>query len=114
VVQQPVEDGGGDDRVAQDIAPVAEALVGGQDDAAALVAGRDEGEERGGGEAVVGPDAELVDDQHPGREVDAQAAAELVVGLRPAEVRTYLRTVLRATPTVRAMPRMDRPSPLSS
>jgi len=38
-VQQPIEDGSSDDRVAQDIAPVAEALVAGQHDAAALAAG---------------------------------------------------------------------------
>jgi hypothetical protein len=34
VVQEPIEDGGGDDGVAQDPIPFAEALVRGQDDAA--------------------------------------------------------------------------------
>ncbi len=31
VVQEPIEDGGGDDRVFKDLAPLAEAAVGGQD-----------------------------------------------------------------------------------
>jgi hypothetical protein len=86
VVEEPVEDGGGDDRVAEHLAPLGEALVGGQDHAAALVASRDQGEEGGGGRAVVGPDAELVDDQHLGGELDAQVAVEAVLGLGAAEV----------------------------
>ena len=36
VVQQPVEDRGGDHRVAKEFAPLAEALVGSQGDAAAF------------------------------------------------------------------------------
>ena len=36
VVQQPVQDGRGDDGVAEKLAPLAEALVGSQDDAAPL------------------------------------------------------------------------------
>jgi hypothetical protein len=45
MVQQPVEDGRGDDRVAKDLAPGAQALIAGQDDRAALIAA---GRERGG------------------------------------------------------------------
>ena len=37
MVQQPVQDGGGQDRIAEDLAPVDEALVAGQDDGGALV-----------------------------------------------------------------------------
>ena len=44
VVQEPVQDGRGDHGVAQQFAPLGEALVGGQNDAAPLVAGRDQGE----------------------------------------------------------------------
>src|SRR6185436_14371476 len=63
VVQEAIEDRRGDDAVAEDLAPLAEALVRGQDDAAALVARRDEREEGGGRHAVIGPHAELVDDK---------------------------------------------------
>src|SRR5262249_46566125 len=86
VVEESVEDGGGDDRVTEHLAPLGKALVGGQDDAAALVASGDQGEEGGRGGAIVGPDAELVDDQHLGGEVDPQAAIEAVLGLGAAEV----------------------------
>ena len=37
VMQQPVQDGRGDDGVAEKLTPLAEALVGGQDDAAPLI-----------------------------------------------------------------------------
>ena len=60
VVQQPVQDGRGDDGIAEKLAPLAEALVGRQDDAAPLIAGRHQGEEGGGGLPVVGLNAELV------------------------------------------------------
>lgn len=49
VVQQPIEDRGSDYRVAKHIVPLGKALVGGQDPTAALVAGRNQREERGGG-----------------------------------------------------------------
>ena len=39
VMQQPVQDGRGDDSVAEQLAPFAESLVGRQDDAATLVPG---------------------------------------------------------------------------
>ena len=45
VMEEPVEDGGGDDPVAEDLAPAPEALVAGQDQAAPLVAAADELEE---------------------------------------------------------------------
>ena len=60
VVQQPVQHRRGDDGVAEQFAPLAEALVGSEDYAAPLVASRDQGEEGGGRLPVVGPDAELV------------------------------------------------------
>jgi hypothetical protein len=46
VVQQPVEQRGGDHGVAEDLGPLAEAAVAGQDHRAALVAGVDELEEQ--------------------------------------------------------------------
>src|SRR5689334_15666917 len=84
VVEQSIEDGGGDDGVAEHLAPLGEALVGGEDDAAALVASGDQGEEGGRGRAIVRPDAELVDDEHLGGEVDPQASIEPVLGLGTA------------------------------
>ena len=60
VVQQPVQHRRGDHGVAEQFAPLAEALVGSEDYAAPLVASRDQGEEGGGRLPVVGPDAELV------------------------------------------------------
>ena len=39
VMQQPVQDGGGDDRVSQQLSPFSEPLVGSQDDAAPFVPG---------------------------------------------------------------------------
>ena len=70
MVWQPVLDGRGDDRVAEQFAPLAELLVGSQDDDAPFVPGGHQGEEGGGRLPVVGPDAELVHDQHLGRQVD--------------------------------------------
>ena len=48
VVQQSIQQRGGNDGVAEDLAPLAEPAVGGQDDGAALVAGVDELEEEVG------------------------------------------------------------------
>lgn len=42
MVQQTIEDGGGDDRVAEDRTPFAVALVGSENDAASFVTGADE------------------------------------------------------------------------
>ncbi len=42
VVEEPVEDGGGEDFVTEDLAPFAEGLVRGEDDRALLVALGDE------------------------------------------------------------------------
>src|SRR2546421_101416 len=42
VMQQPVENGGGDRGLSEDLSPIGIALVGGQEDAAAFVAGADQ------------------------------------------------------------------------
>ncbi len=52
VVDEPVDQGGGDHRVAEDLAPLLEAAVRGDDDRAALVAARDQSEEQVGGLAL--------------------------------------------------------------
>ena len=62
VMQEAVEDGSGQDLVArEDLRPVAHVLVGGQDDRALLVAGRDEAKEEIGLLPVQGPEPDLVD-----------------------------------------------------
>ena len=54
VMQQAVEDGGGDDSIAEHFAPGAEALVGGEDHRAFFVASTDQLEEQVGAGAVDG------------------------------------------------------------
>src|SRR5207247_7336592 len=82
VVDKPVDEGGGDHRVAEDLAPLLEAAVRGDDDRAAFVAAGDEREEQVGGLALQGEVADLVDDQQ-------------VVTLEPAELLLELVAVLR-------------------
>ena len=85
VVQQAVEDGGGDDGVAEDLAPGAQALIAGQDDRAPLVAARDELKEEIGALAVDGDVADLVDDQQLRLRQDLQPLVEAALGQRFAE-----------------------------
>src|SRR5207249_9293129 len=63
VVDESVDQGGGDHRVAEDLAPLLEAAVGGDDDRAAFVAAGDEREEEIRGLAFEGEVADLVDDE---------------------------------------------------
>jgi hypothetical protein len=65
-MQQPVEDGGGDDPVAEHIAPGAEALVARQDHRPTLVAPADELEEQVGADPVDRQVADLVDESSRG------------------------------------------------
>jgi IstB-like ATP binding protein len=60
VVQEPVEDGGRDGGVLEDVAPVGDPAVGGQDDAAVLVAAADDLEQMAGGFAGHREVAQLV------------------------------------------------------
>src|SRR5438445_4898876 len=62
MVEDPVEDGRGDDPVAEDVAPAPEALVAGEDHRAPLVAPADELKEEIGAGPVDGQVANLVDD----------------------------------------------------
>jgi hypothetical protein len=66
MVEKPVEDRRGDDRVAEELLPIAEALVRGQDRRAFLVPVRDELEEQIGLPAVDGQIPGLVDDDETG------------------------------------------------
>src|SRR3954454_20289148 len=77
VVDEAVDQGGGDHRVAEDFAPGFEAAVAGDDDRAAFVAAGDEREEQVGGLALEG---QVADRHHPGLKVSAKpgmAHAEL-------------------------------------
>lgn len=71
VMEQAVEDGRGDDVIGEDGAPVAVALVGGQDDGALLVTLRDQLEQAGGGEGVQRQVAHFIQDEKLG--LDQQA-----------------------------------------
>jgi hypothetical protein len=63
VVDEPVDHGGGDDLVAEDLAPAAERLVAGDDERGAFVAAADELEEQVRGLGLERDVADLVDDQ---------------------------------------------------
>src|SRR6187200_405762 len=83
VVQEAVEERGGDDRVTEDLAPLGEAPVGGEDHRAALVARVDQLEEQA---AAVGDDrqiTDLIDDQQgsAAEEADLVAQPALALGL---------------------------------
>ena len=76
VVQQAVQQGCGDDVVAEDGAPVLEAAIGGEHGGALLVAGVDQLEEQVGAAGVNGQVADLIDDEQ-GSPVDvAQTRGE--------------------------------------
>ena len=80
MVDEAVDHGGGDDFVAEDFAPASEGQVGGDQDRALFVAGRDELEEQVRGVGVEGDVADLVDD-------DQLVAADLLqLGLQSAGV----------------------------
>ena len=79
VMQQPVEDGRGDDVVGEDRAPVAVAIVGGQDDGPLLIPFRDQLEEAGGGERVQRQVAHLVQDEQLGLDQQAHPFLQLVL-----------------------------------
>ena len=80
-MQQAVEDRGRQDLVAEDGAPLRHELIGGDEQAAALVAARDELEEEMGAAALERQVAELVDDQQLRLAVKQQAVGELPLGL---------------------------------
>ena len=84
VVDEAVDHGGGDDVVAEDLAPAAEGLVAGDDHRGAFVAAADEHEHQVGGLGIEGDVADLVDDQQrdplqPG-ELVVEASLALGVG----------------------------------
>src|SRR5262245_25556819 len=80
VVEDAIQDRGGDDPVAEDLAPAAEALVAGQDHRAALVAATDELEEQVGAWTVDGQIADLVHDEQTGDGVELELVIQSALG----------------------------------
>lgn len=71
-MQQSVEDGRGDDAIAEDFAPGPAALVAGENHRTALVAAADELDEEVGADAVDRQVADLIDDQQTRRRVQLE------------------------------------------
>jgi hypothetical protein len=84
-MEEPVQDGGGQDLIAEDRAPLRHHLIGGDQQAAALVAPRDQLEEEMGAAPLEGQIAELVDDQQLRLGEKHQPVGELTIGLGPRE-----------------------------
>jgi hypothetical protein len=61
-MQQPIQDGSGNDLVSEDRSPVAIALVAGENDAAAFIRGADQLKEDGGSEFIQGQVTHFVND----------------------------------------------------
>ena len=85
MVEQPVEEGGGDDWVAEDISPFGEAAVGGEDHGALFVAGVDELEEQIAAARDDGQVADLVDHQQAGPAEEPQAFGQSSLAFGSAE-----------------------------
>jgi hypothetical protein len=82
VVQDPVQDGRGDDRVAEDLVPLGEAPVRGQDQRFFFVPPGDELEEQMRAVTVDGDVADLVDNQKLGLAVELQPLLDPVLRVR--------------------------------
>jgi len=77
-VQEAVEDGGGQDGIREDRAPVAIGFVGRENDAALQIAARDELEEKLSGALIEGEVAHFVEDQDLGAAQGLQAGLQTV------------------------------------
>ena len=80
-MEDPVQDGRGDHRVAEDLVPLGEAAVGGQDQGSLLVAAGDELEEQMRAVTVDRDVADLVDDEELGLAVKLQTLLDPVLGI---------------------------------
>jgi hypothetical protein len=81
MMQDPVQDGRRDHRITEDLVPLREAAVGGQDQGAFFVAAGDELEEQMSAVPVDGDVADLVDDQEFGLAVELQPLLDPVLGV---------------------------------
>jgi len=80
-MEYPVQDSRGDHRVPEDLVPLREAAVGGQDQGPLLVAAGDELEEQVGTMLVDGDVADLIDNQELGLAVELKALLDPVLGI---------------------------------
>src|SRR5258706_9502591 len=85
-MEDAIEDCGGDHAIAEDVAPGAKALVGGEDHWAALVATADELEEEICAGAIDRQVADLVDDQEPRHGEELELLFEPALGERGGEL----------------------------
>jgi hypothetical protein len=81
VVEQAVEEGGGDDVIAEDSAPLRHRLVGGDEGARAFVALGDELEQQVCAPAFEGEVAELIEDEQLGHGEKEELLGKAGVGL---------------------------------
>ena len=81
VMRQAIDEHSGHDLVAQDLAPLLEAFIGGQHSGCALIAPVDELEEEHGAGLADRQVADLVDDQERRIGEDLEAASQLAGGL---------------------------------
>src|SRR6188472_4559750 len=79
-MEQTVEDGGGDDAIAEDLTPTPEALVAGENHGSALVPPTNQLEEEIGTGPVDGQVADLVDDQQAWDREDLELVFESALG----------------------------------
>src|SRR5271166_2849240 len=86
MMQQAIQYGRRDDRIAEDRTPFAVALIGSENDAAPFIAGADELKENRRAQIVQRQISHLVDDQDLRRKIDAQAPVEPTFPVSPAEI----------------------------
>src|SRR3546814_5206946 len=89
-MEQSIEERGGDDRIAEHLAPFGKAVVGGEDHGAAFIAGVDQLEEQ---VAAAGDDrqvADLVDDQQGRSAEEADALRQTALALGAGELAEQL------------------------
>src|SRR4051794_30222154 len=96
-MNEPVDEGGGDHGVAEDLAPGLEAAVAGDDDRAAFVAARDQREEQVRRLALQRQVADFVDDQQPVALEAAQFLVEVVAVSGASRRVTHCPAVAKAT-----------------
>ena len=81
MVDESIDQRCGGRSIGENVCPIAEGKVGGQDETAALVALADDLEEQIGGAGIVGEVADFVDDQQTAGGIVAESVREAAGGL---------------------------------
>lgn len=81
VMQQAVEQHGGHDRVAEQLSPLGEAAIGGEDRGACFVSGVDQLEKQVRAAAVDGDISDFVDDEQRGPGIEADLLGQAILSL---------------------------------